>query len=206
MSPNGKELREIYEAVNHDKAFSYAKQCIAEGKTLDKNIVKDIHAILMNNIMTGGIYRNVDVYISGARHMPPSPNEAYRQLEAFYLDLELKKQSLKPIEFAARTHAEFVKIHPFVDGNGRTSRLLMNYQLLAADYLPVDIPKERRLAYFETLEAYACENDLKPFSGLIAGLEEEKLDQYIRAIEQTKQVDISCEATPTDENEEDLET
>lgn len=188
LSIGGKDLREIYEVVNHHKAFQYAGECIAEGKSLDKNIVKDIHAILMENIMQGGIYRQVDVYISGARHTPPSPNEAYIQLEAFYADIEARKNVLHPIEFAAWTHAEFVKIHPFTDGNGRTSRLIMNYQLMNAGFLPVSIPKERRLEYFETLEAYACEQDLTMFAALVAELESDKLDRYIKPIEQIQSV------------------
>lgn len=205
LSVGGKELREIYEVVNHNKAFRYTNKCISEGKILDKNIVKDIHAILMENIMAGGIYRNVDVYISGAKHTPPSPNEAYRQLEAFYDDMKQKKNALHPIDLAAWTHAEFVKIHPFPDGNGRTSRLLMNYQLMSAGFLPVSIPKERRLEYFNTLEAYACEGDLFTFSELIAGLAETELDRYIQAIEQINAVQSIEPAPSQEENDEDLE-
>ncbi len=186
VSPNGKNLREIYEVVNHGKAFAYASKCVAEGKGLDKNVVKDLHAILMENIMQGGIYRNVNVYISGARHTPPPPTEAHHQLEIFYDDIITNREKLHPIEYAAWTHAEFVKIHPFIDGNGRTSRLLMNYQLAAAGYLPVSIPVEHRFAYFETLEAYACESDLTPFANLVGSLEEAQLDLYIVAIEQIR--------------------
>ena len=184
ISPGGKHLREIYEVVNHNKAFGYASRCVAEDKTLDKHIVKDIHAILMENIMQGGIYRNVNVYITGARHTPPSPDEAYRQMECFYADMDGNKDKMHPIEYAAWTHAEFVKIHPFADGNGRTSRLIMNYQLTAAGYLPVSIPVERRLEYFTALETYACAGDLSPFAVLIGGLEEARLDLYLTAIEQ----------------------
>lgn len=86
------------------------------------------------------------------------------------------------IEAAAWTHAEFVKIHPFVDGNGRTSRLNMNYQLMAGGYLPISIPKEERLKYFEYLEAYAIQGDLSGFTSFIAELEEKRLDYYINAI------------------------
>ena len=90
---------------------------------------------------------------------------------------------MNPIELAARTHAEFVKIHPFVDGNSRTSRMLMNYQLMAAGFLPVSIAKEERLEYFETLEAYAVDEDLTPFAEMVASLEEQRLDEYL-ALEQ----------------------
>lgn len=183
ISIGGKNLREIYEVVNHNKAFQYVKGCIAQAKSLDENRVKDIHAILMENIMIGGVYRNVDVYISGAKHTPPSPNEAYKQVKIFYGDL-LYKSEMNAIELAAWTHAEFVKIHPFIDGNGRTARLIMNYQLMANGFLPISIAKESRLEYFIALESYAVDNDLKPYVDFIAALEEQKLDFYIGAIEQ----------------------
>ena len=186
ISVGGKRLREIYEIVNHNKAYQYVKSCIDKGEALDEKRVKDMHAILMENIMIGGIYRHVDVYISGARHTPPSPNEAYKQVKNFYADLPYKTE-INGIELAAWAHAEFVKIHPFVDGNGRTSRLIMNYQLMVHGFLPISIAKESRLDYFEALENYAVEADLKPFVDFIATLEEQRLNLYIRAIEQQQQ-------------------
>ncbi len=181
ISVGGKELREIYEVVNHRKAFRYVQQCIAEGKLLDENIVKDIHALLMENVLTGGIYRNVEVRISGAGHKPPVPSEMYRQVKDFYADLPFRND-LNGIELAAWTHAEFVRIHPFVDGNGRTARMIMNYQLMASGFLPVSIAKENRLEYFETLEAYAVNGDLNLFAEMIAGLEEQRLDEYLAIV------------------------
>lgn len=183
ISIGGKSLREIYEVINHHKAFKYIQECISEGNFLDERLVKNIHAILMENILIGGIYRNQEVYISGSQHTPPSPNEAYQQIKNFYLDLA-NESDLNDIELAAWTHAEFVKIHPFLDGNGRTSRLLMNYQLMAKGYLPISITKESRLAYFNALESYAVAGELQPFTDFIAVLEEEKLDLYIKAIKQ----------------------
>lgn len=182
ISIGGKNLREIYESVNHQKAYRYVKECIAKGLTLDEKIVKDIHALLMDNIFTGGIYRNVDVYISGAQHTPPSPNEMYRQVKNFYVDLSWKNSELNDIEYAAWTHAEFVKIHPFPDGNGRTSRLMMNYQLLAAGFPPISIAKENRLAYFNALEVYAVEGNLAPFADMTAELVVQQLDHYLGMI------------------------
>lgn len=113
----GKRLREIYETVNHQKAYRYVKECIAKEQPLDEKIIKDIHALLMENIFVGGIYRNVDVYISGAQHTPPSPGEMYRQVKDFYADLTWKGKEMNPIELAAWTHAEFVRIHPFPDAH-----------------------------------------------------------------------------------------
>ena len=181
VSIGGKELREIYEVVNHKKAYEYVKKCIAENKPLTENIVKDLHAILTENIIVGGIYRNQEVRISGAGFTPPAGNEMYVQIKSFYEDLKYKKD-LNPIELAAWTHAEFVRIHPFVDGNGRTSRLLMNYQLMINGYLPVSVDKEDRLDYYNALEQYAAHGNLEPFADFVAELEEKQLDEYLKLI------------------------
>ena len=181
VSVGGKELREIYEVINHKKAYDYVKRCIAANKPLTENIVKDLHATLTENIMVGGIYRNQEVRISGAGFTPPVGNEMYLQVKNFYEDLNRKKD-LNPIELAAWTHAEFVRIHPFIDGNGRTSRLLMNYRLMSQGFLPVSVDKETRLDYYNALEQYAVNNDLNPFADFVAGLEEERLDVYLKMI------------------------
>lgn len=178
LSVGGKTLREIYEVTNHAKAFAYVKKCVSEGTPLDESVTKDIHAFLMENILIGGIYRNVEVRISGAGFCPPSPAQMYRQVKDFFGDMPYRTD-LNPIELAAWTHAEFVKIHPFVDGNGRTSRMLMNYQLMSHGFLPVSVAKETRLEYFDALEAYAVGSDLVPFAEMIASLEEERLDEYL---------------------------
>lgn len=182
ISIGGKQLREIYELVNHQKAYRYVKDCIEKGQPLNEAIVKDIHALLMKNIFVGGIYRNVDVYISGAQHTPPSPLEMYRQIKDFYGDLAWKGKELNAIELAAWTHAEFVKIHPYPDGNGRTSRLIMNYQLMRNGFPAVSVAKENRLAYFNALEAYAVEGNLSLFEEMIAELVDQQLDRYLGMI------------------------
>lgn len=182
ISIGGKELREIYEVVNHKKAYHYVKKCINEEKQLDENIVKDIHALLTENIIVGGIYRNQEVRISGARHTPPTGNDMYIQIKNFYADLEWKRKKLNPVELAAWTHAEFVRIHPFIDGNGRTARLIMNYQLMVNGFLPISIAKENRLDYYDALEEYAVNENLELFVKLIASLEEERFDTYISLI------------------------
>lgn len=174
----GKSLREIYEVVNHKKAYQYVKDCIRKGLTLDENIVKDVHALLMENILIGGIYRREEVVISGASHTPPAGNEMYAQIKDFYVELA-KKGDLNGIELAAWTHAEFVRIHPFLDGNGRTSRLLMNYQLLSRGFLPISIAKEDRLDYYNALDKYAAQGELKDFTNMVAVLEEKQLDKYL---------------------------
>ena len=178
LSVGRKTLREIYEVVNHEKAFKYVQRSISENKDLDENTVKDIHEILMQNIINGGVYRNVDVYISGASHTPPTPNEMYRQIKTFFADMPLRND-LNEIELAAWTHAEFVRIHPFVDGNGRTARLIMNYQLMKNGYPPVSINKNDRIEYYNTLEKYAVNGNISPFADIVAGLAEEQLEKYL---------------------------
>lgn len=191
ISVGGKNLRETFEVVNHAKAFNYIKKCIVSGEILTEAKVKDIHAILMENIFAGGIYRNCEVRITGAKHKPPAGNEMYSQIKEFFSGLP-KQYHGNAIELAAYTHAEFVRIHPFEDGNGRTARLIMNYQLMAQGFLPVSIAKENRLEYFETLEQYAVNKDLKPFSRMIASLEKEQLLEYLTLLP-SQNLDCDCE-------------
>lgn len=185
ISIGGKDLREIYEVTNHQKAYEYMKKCIFEDKNLDENIVKDIHQILMENIIAGGIYRSVNVYISGASHEPPNSRDMYEQIKFLYFDLK-NKEIIDPIELAAWTHAEFVRIHPFIDGNGRTSRLIMNYQLMKNNLLPVSVPKELKYEYIQALDKYATTRNVSDFKGFIEKLEEAELDRYIQAIKDLK--------------------
>lgn len=103
----------------------------------------------------------------------------YMQIKGFYEDLK-NNTDLNPIELVAWTHAEFVRIHPFIDGHGHTSRLLMNYQLMIQGFLPVSIDKEERLDYYNALEQYAVNGDLTPFAELVAKLEEQQLNEYLK--------------------------
>lgn len=178
LSVGGKTLREIYEVANHDRAFSAVKRHVANGDALTEDIAKDIHMLLMENILPGGIYRNVEVRIAGAGFLPPVGEDMLAQVKEFFRHLA-EPTERNPLELAAWTHAEFVRIHPFVDGNGRTSRMLMNYQLMLAGFLPVSIAKEQRLDYYEALEQYATAGDLTAFVDMVACLEEARLDEYL---------------------------
>lgn len=178
----GKQLREIYEVINHHKAYLFIQKKIAEQLPLSEATVKDIHCILMENIFQGGFYRNVNVRITGASHFPPDPEVAYRAIQNFFADMPLRSKE-DPITFAAWTHAEFVRIHPFIDGNGRTCRLMMNYQLLSHKLLPVSIPKTARLEYFKYLEEYALTGKIEPFADYLALLEEKRLDDALKNFE-----------------------
>ncbi|MGN1319151.1 MAG: Fic family protein [Lachnospirales bacterium] len=166
ISVGGKDLREIYEIINHENAYNYVKLCLKNNRNLTESIILELHRILTDRIIQGGIYRDVKVFISGAEHRPPDVANMKIQLLDFYYNLN-SKENINPIELAAWTHGEFVKIHPFIDGNGRTSRLIMNYQLMSKGFLPISIKKENRFEYYKTLEEYAVNNNLEPFINLI---------------------------------------
>lgn len=182
LSIGGKNLREIFEVFNHQKAFEYMERIVRNGEPLNESIVKDIHAKLMENIMVGGVYRDGAVRIGGASFQPPAASELFYEIKNFYADLKWRINSMHPIEFAAWTHAEFVRIHPYFDGNGRTSRMIMNYQLMYGGYLPVNIKKEERLEYYKALDRYGAEKELDGFLQLIIRLEEQELDKYLEAL------------------------
>ena len=185
LSIGGKHLREIFEVYNHQKAFEYVERLIHDHEPLNESIVKEIHAKLMENIMVGGVYRDGAVRIGGASFQPPVASELFYQIKNFYADLQWKVKTMHPVEFAAWTHAEFVRIHPYFDGNGRTSRMLMNYQLMYGGYLPVNIKKEERLDYYKALDCYGAEDKLDDFLQLIIRVEEQELDKYLElAVEQ----------------------
>ncbi len=166
ISVGGKKLREIFEAVNHDKAFSYVRRLINEGKKLDENILKNIHEIIMENIMQGGAYRSHRVRITGASFSPPDEYKLREDMKFFFDDLP-KKRKLHPVNCAAWVHAEFVRIHPFADGNGRTARMIMNYELMGANFLPIAIRTESREKYYAALDLYAAEGDLNEFAEFV---------------------------------------
>jgi len=184
LAIGGKQLREHYEVVNHDRAYDFIQECIKNGESLNENLVKDIHQKLTENIIAGGFYRNEPVRISGAGHKPPVGQDMYHQIKDFYADLTYMHEKLNSIELAAWTHAEFVRIHPFVDGNGRTSRLLMNYQLISNGFMPVNIRNENKLDYYKALEEYGVKGDLKPFTDMVMELEEKQLDEICSMIKQ----------------------
>ncbi|MGF6990417.1 Fic family protein [Lachnospiraceae bacterium PM6-15] len=189
----GKSLREIFEVYNHKKAFDYLEKCLSENQPLSENIVKELHAILTENVMVGGVYRDYPVRISGASFTPVTGNQMFYDLKNFYADMEWKPKD-NALEYASWVHAEFVKIHPFGDGNGRTARMLLNYQLMQSGLLPVQIKKEQRLTYYEALDQYATKNELEPFTKFVSEMEKIELTNYVemsKEIKKMKKKDVS---------------
>lgn len=186
ISVGNKPLREIYEVENHHNAFQYIKDKIKQGAPLSEEIVKEVHRILTERIFSGGIYRTWQVYISGAPTTPPDPESMIFQLKKFYEDLFAKSMMMNPLELAAWTHAEFVRIHPFQDGNGRTARLLMNYQLMESGYAPINIKFDDRDLYYSVLKDYDENRNITRFSELITKLEYEQLLIYLKSFPEKK--------------------
>lgn len=178
FSVAGKSLREIYEVTNHDRAYQYCLKAVASSRSLDEDLIKDIHQIIMTNIAVGGIYRDCNVRITGASHRPPDWTVVRDEMRFFMADKEEKKKDLHPVSYAAWIHAEFVRIHPFVDGNGRTARMLLNFALLEERHKPIVIDSKDRASYYDALDAYGMSRDLAPFDRFVSELELATLADY----------------------------
>lgn len=171
ISIGGKDLRELYEVTNNQKAYKLIKNRLEEGAALNEELIKDIHQVVMENILEGGLYRNYNVRITGAGFTPPDWTEVRNNMKWFMADFESKKSDLNVIELASYVHAEFVRIHPFQDGNGRTARLLLNFMLMKAGYQPVIIEAKDRPVYYESLNDYAAAGNLENFYSFILNKE-----------------------------------
>jgi Fic family protein len=177
----GKPMREHFEAINHKEAIEYVEAVIAGDEPLTEHLVKSIHQLILKNIdnTNAGVYRRENVVISGADHVPPNHvliSEHMTALLGWY-----ETFSGHPVERAARLHVDFVKIHPFVDGNGRTARLLMNFDLMKTGYQPVIIQAADRLAYYEALDKAHTTGSYEDFLELLVKAEEKSL-KHILAI------------------------
>lgn len=165
----GKTLREHFEAINHRDAILMVEELVTKQQPLDEWTIKNLHQLVLKNIDSdnAGRYRQVNVLISGAEHRPPQAVQVPEQMTAFIDWYSNQAQALHPIERAARVHGEFVKIHPFVDVNGRTSRLLMNLELMKAGFPATVIEVAQRLDYYQALDKAHCTDDYGDFIRLV---------------------------------------
>jgi len=164
-------------ANNHLEALSYVNENVRNNIPLSEEIIKDIHQIVMKDIMDGGWYRNVDISVKGSLHTPPNHLKVYDRMKKFIFDLS--QHSGNPIEKAAFVHLQLSKIYPFLDGNGRTARLCLNYQLLSEGYLPVIVPVSRKNEYFEALEEFKLTKNPTPFEQFVASLENNQIQNLM---------------------------
>lgn len=170
ITVGGKTLREHFEAINHRDAILLVEELVQTQQPLDEWTIKSLHQLVLKNIDAdnAGRYRQQNVMIAGADHRPPDALLVPDQMQAFIHWYQQNAATLHPVERAARVHGEFVKIHPFIDGNGRTARLLMNLELMKAGFPATIIQVEQRLAYYEALDQAFCQQDYQPFIRLVA--------------------------------------
>lgn len=165
ITVGGKALREHFEAINHRDAIYYIEEIIKKGEPFSEWQIRNIHQLILKNIDddNAGRYRQQNVLISGASKITPDYTLLNDKMAQFIDWYNNEADQLHPIERAVKIHADFVGIHPFIDGNGRTSRLLMNLELMKAGYPPCVITVENRLAYYEALDQWMAFDNTQPF-------------------------------------------
>ncbi|MDD2293885.1 MAG: Fic family protein [Bacteroidales bacterium] len=188
LTIGGKTMREHLEAINHKEAIDFIREIANKDDSINRWLILQIHAIILRGIDrdNAGRFRTVPVLISGSRHTPPQPYLIEKQMEDFlcrYQEMETVKEH--PIKIAAYLHDELVRIHPFIDGNGRTSRLLMNLYLLRHGYVIVSLKgdAESKIAYYKALEISHVDGNSEPFVMLVANSEKESLQRYLNLLQ-----------------------
>ena len=182
ITVGGKSMREHFEVINHREAIKWVESVVDRQEPFGERLIKSIHQLVLKNIddENAGRYRRQNVLIAGANHRPPDHLHVPQQMEA--LVCKKLQQSHHPVERAARLHVDFVGIHPFVDGNGRTARLLMNFDLMSSGYLPVIMTLDKRLAYYEALDKAHTRQDYQDFLEMVVSAEEEALRNYLSVL------------------------
>lgn len=174
-----KPLKDHMEAVGHKEAFDYISQLVKEKVPISESIIKQIHfLVLADKRDDRGVYRRVPVRIMGAQHEPVQPYLIEPKMEQLLIDFAESKEHI--ITKLARFHIEFEGIHPFIDGNGRTGRLLVNLELMKAGYPPIDIKFADRIAYYNAFDEYYVKHNLSAMEKLFAGYVNERLDTYLK--------------------------
>lgn len=180
ITVGGKTLREHFEAINHRDAILLLEEQVQQQSPVTERLIKSLHLRVLKNIDAdnAGRYRSTNVLIAGATHRPPTALQVPQLMEQFITGLQQQAHSLHPVELAARAHADLVKIHPFTDGNGRTSRLLMNLILLQAGLPAAVIKVEQRLEYYSALDKAHTAGDHQDFIELVGRCVEEGFEPY----------------------------
>jgi Fic family protein/DNA-binding XRE family transcriptional regulator len=186
LTISGKSMREHLEAINHVEAIAYIKQLMERNFPLNERELLSVHNLILRGIIPkdAGRYRRVQVMIKGSSHMPPQPFIVAKEMEDYFIWYEENKSKMHPVVLAAEMHERLVTIHPFIDGNGRTSRLIMNLILLQNGYVIANIKGdyETRMNYYKTLETAQTSNNKEDFLLFIAQVEKECLERYINII------------------------
>jgi len=188
LTVGGKPLVEHLEAINHQAAIGWVEQLASQPAPPTEADILALHRLVLRSIddANAGVYRQSQVYIAGSAHTPPSARAVPGRMAEYAAWLartgedQAAGRGLHPVERAAHAHFWLVDIHPFVDGNGRTARLLMNLLLLQAGYPIAIIRAEDRAAYYQALEA-GHEGRLDAFLLLAAQAVDRTLDMFLAA-------------------------
>lgn len=179
----GKSMREHLEAINHSEAIDYLYNMIGRRVDFNERVLKELHYLVLKGIdrENAGKYRNVPVRIGGSSFVPAQPYLVTKLMEDVFIFYEEKKDIIHPVVLAAEMHERIVTVHPFIDGNGRTSRLVMNLILLSYGYTIANLKGDNpsRLRYYSALEKCQTENDKTAFIELIVDSTIESLTDHL---------------------------
>ncbi len=182
---NEKPLKEHLEAVGHKDAFYYIEELVKEKVELSEKVIKDIHSlVLMDKPQDRGRYRRIPVTISGAVHEPVQPYLVPVLMEQLINEYNQEMKDRHIIEKVSLFHLKFESIHPFIDGNGRTGRLLLNLELMKEGYPPINIKFKDRRKYYDCFSDYHLKN-ANPIMliDMVTGYVEEELEKYVSVLE-----------------------
>ncbi len=181
LTVDKKPLKDHMEATGHRDAFDFVRELVQENVPLSELIIKQIHfLVLADKKDDRGVYRRVPVKIMGASHEPVQPYLIEPKMQQLLISFTESDEHI--ITKLARFHIEFEAIHPFIDGNGRTGRLLVNLELMKAGYPPIDIKFTDRIAYYNAFDAYHTKHDLSAMEKIFAGYINSRLDMYIKIL------------------------
>lgn len=184
MTIDQKPLKDHLEAVGHRDAFLYVQDIAQNNVPISESVIKNIHAlVLMNRPDDKGVYRRIPVRIMGAYTEPVQPYMIAPKMEELIAKNEGREHSMHIIERIARFHLEFEGIHPFIDGNGRTGRLIMNLDLIRNGFPPINVKFADRKRYYDAFDAYYKEENTTPMIELIAEYISERFDDYFSGLE-----------------------
>ncbi len=184
MTIDQKPLKDHLEAVGHRDAFLYVQDIATKDMPISESVIKNIHSlVLINRPEDKGVYRRIPVRIMGAYTEPLQPYMVQPAMEGLLIEDKKRAETMNIIERIARFHLEFEGIHPFIDGNGRTGRLIMNLDLIRNGYPPINVKFTDRKRYYEAFDAYYRDNDATKMTALIAEYVNERLDEYMAILE-----------------------
>lgn len=178
-----KPIKEHLEVIGHRDAFEYITKLVSEKVPLSEKEIKEIHSlVLMNDRENRGVYRKLPVQILGSKHIPPQPYMVEKLMEDLLINYNNRINDSNIIEIVAGFHLRFEGIHPFIDGNGRTGRLIMNFELMKAGLLPINVKYSDRNKYYDCFDEYKSTQNANGFVDLIANYEIEELEKYIEML------------------------